>query len=455
MPVRSRAVLATAALAGALAAVPAAAPAADYRPGQVVVRYAPGLERSDRARVQRSTATMAARRDVIPRTRVLKIRDGSSVMEKVRELRQRPGVLSATPNYVARASAYIPNDPGTPDGPVGGWQQIQWNFMPNTGINAPDAWDNLIAAGRPGGSGVMVAVLDTGVAYRDFGKRFRRSPDLTRRIRRGYDFVDNDPYALDHNGHGTHVASTIAESVNNGIGLTGIAYGAQILPVRVLDRLGEGDSVAIAAGIRFAAKRGAHIINLSFEFSSTVTRSQIPDILSALRYAQRRNVLVIGASGNAANHAVAYPARASRVVSVGAVTEHSCQADYSNTGAKLDLSAPGGGADAIVADDPNCRPDDPPGRDIVQMTFAGSMRKFGLPRGYMGTSMAAPHVSATAALVIASGLLGRRPTPAQLERHLKQTADDLGKPGPDPRYGAGRVNAARATTPSGAALPPA
>ena len=422
MSTRSRAALLAALAAAAVAVVPAAAPAADYRAGEVVLRYA---------------------EDGDTKVRVVKTR--KTVRAKIADLRDDPGVVSATPNYIARASAYLPNDPGESGGPAGGWQQIQWNFMPGTGVNAPDAWQNLINIGRPGGAGVIVAVLDTGVAYRDKG-RFRRSPDFTTRLRKGYDFVDGDAYALDHNGHGTHVASTIAEAVDNGVGLTGLAYGATIMPVRVLNRLGEGDSVSISRGIRYAARRGAHIINLSFEFSSTVTASQIPDILDALRYARRKGALVVGASGNASGSAVAYPARASHVLSVGAVTEHNCQADYSNIGAGLDLTAPGGGADAEL-DEPNCRPDDPPGRDIVQMTFAGSVRRFGLPGGYMGTSMAAPHVSAIAALVIASGVIGPKPTPAQIESHLKRTATDLGKPGADPRYGHGKVDAAAATAP--------
>jgi serine protease len=453
MSARSRAALLFALAGASVAVAPAVAQAADYRPGEVVVRYAPGLGRDGRAAVQRATATSIARKVVVPRTRVLKIRDGSTVAEKIAELRRRPGVLSATPNPVARISGFIPNDPGAEGGPAGGWQSIQWNFMPGSGIDAPGAWEHLNNAGRPGGAGVLVAVLDTGVAYRNYG-RFVRSPDFTSRLRKGYDFVDNDAYPLDHNGHGTHVASTIAESVNNGIALTGIAYGARIMPVRVLDRLGEGDSVAISAGIRYAARHGAQIINLSFEFSSTVTASQIPDILDALRYARQRGVLVVGASGNAYRRTVAYPARANNVLSVGAVTEHNCQAEYSNTGSGLDIAAPGGGPDAAIQD-PNCKPDDPPGRDIIQMTFAGSIRRFGLPTGYMGTSMAAPHVSATAALVIASGVLGAKPTPAALERHLKATADDLGPAGPDARYGAGKVNAARATAPPAPPAPPA
>jgi serine protease len=231
------------------------------------------------------------------------------------------------------------------------------------------------------------------------------------------------------------------------VGVTGLAYGARIMPVRVLDRLGEGDSVAISEGIRFAARNGAQIINLSFEFGPRVTRSDIPDILAALRYARRKGVLVVGASGNAAARSVAYPARASEVLSVGATTQHLCVADYSNNGANLDLVAPGGGEDAAIPGDPDCRPAEAPGGNIFQMTFDGSSRRFGLPGEYMGTSMAAPHVSAAAALVIASGVIGANPSPAAIEARLKATARDLGPAGPDSRYGAGLLDAARAVSP--------
>jgi serine protease len=305
-----------------------------------------------------------------------------------------------------------------------------------------------------------VAVLDTGVAYSDRG-RFTRSPDLrTSRFVRGYDFVDGDRYPNDLNGHGTHVASTIAENVDNGIGVTGLAYGATIMPVRVLDRYGEGDSAAIARGIRFAVMRHVDIVNLSFEFDRSIGRGQIPDILDALRFARRRGVLVIAASGNSASRSIAYPARAHDVLSVGATTEHGCVAEYSNGGPTLDLVAPGGGPDAAIDGDANCHPTDQPGRDIVQMTFRRSNPHwFGLPGSYTGTSMAAPHVSATAALVIASGIIGPDPSPAAVEARLKITARDFGVPGPDDRYGAGLIDAAAATAPppppAPAAPPPA
>jgi serine protease len=358
---------------------------------------------------------------------------------------------------LAIAGSFHPNDPGR-SGQPGGWADDQWNFLPGTGVNAPAAWDNLIAEGRPGGKGVKVAVLDTGVAYEDRGP-FRRSPDLSRyRFAKGRDFCPHsgpngdpcdgeDAHPDDPNGHGTHVASTIAEATYNGIGETGLAYGATIMPVKVLDRNGFGDEQSIAEGLRYAVDHGAQVINLSFEFDSSIdSPSKVPLVASALRHAKLHGVLVVAAAGNAARTKLAYPAALSGVVAVGAVTEHGCLADYSDSGPGIDLVAPGGGNDAKRPGDPNCHPEIP-GRPIIQMTYTTSKRHFGLPTDYVGTSMAAPHVSATAALTIASGVLGTRPSPNALQRRLKATARDLGPPGIDPTYGAGIVDAGAATSP--------
>jgi serine protease len=351
----------------------------------------------------------------------------------------------------APARAWIPNDPGR-SGTPGGWQADQWNFMPGTGVDAPRAWDNLIAAGRPGGAGVKIAVLDSGVAD-------DRSPDLsTIHFTRGHDFcahTGHDEFACrgednrpeDDYGHGTHVASTIAETTNNGKGLTGLAYGATIIPVKVLNRYGEGDEDTIAKGLRYAADQGVQLINLSFEFgTSTNSASEIPRIAAAVRYARHKGALIVAAAGNDNVDEIAYPAALPGVVSVGAVTEHGCRAKYSDTGPGLDLVAPGGGDDAPLSDQPACRPTDDLA-SILQLSFTRKNKTFRYPSSYLGTSMAAPHVTATAALIIASGVLGPKPTASAIEQRLKATARDLGAPGPDPEYGAGMVDAGAATAP--------
>jgi serine protease len=296
---------------------------------------------------------------------------------------------------------------------------------------------------------VRIAVLDTGVAYRNLG-RFQRSPDFAgTKFVAPYDFVDRTPYPVDRNGHGTHVAGTIAEATDNELAVTGLAWGATIMPVRVLDSRGYGDATTIAKGIRYAVEHGAKVINMSLEFSTSVRQAEIPDITTALRYATKRGVVVVGSSGNEGEARIAYPARTSNVISVGATTDDGCLADFSNDGFGLDLVAPGGGDDADLSNDPNCHPGHH-GADIYQMTYTNSVTRFGLPSGYDGTSMAAPHVSAAAALVIASHVLGAKPTPSQIECRLKATARTLGIPGPNRVYGSGLVDAGAATS---AALP--
>jgi serine protease len=352
---------------------------------------------------------------------------------------------------LAHATAYVPNDPGRGTVP-GGWAAVQWNFTGPFGVGAPDAWQNLIAAGAPGGRGVIVAVLDTGVAYANHGA-YRISPDLkASSFVRGHDFVDHDSRPEDREGHGTHVASTIAEATNNGYGLAGLAYGARIMPVRVLDSHGEGDSTTIAEGVRWAVDHGAQVINMSLEFTDVVA-SEIPSLIKAMRYAYHRGVVIVAAAGNEAGHAIDYPARSPYAIAVGATTEHGCLSEFSNTGPGLDVVAPGGGSDAIESD-AGCRPDGAPGHDIYQVTYRSvASRSFGIPGGYEGTSMAVPHVAATAALVIASRVIGYRPSPAAIRDRLEATARDLGPTGYDHRYGWGLIDAATATAPGGPVAP--
>ncbi len=435
--------------------------AAGFEPREVIVGYR-----------SRAVATVAAHAEIRmgvrsagpppgPDARVLRLPAQESVSAAIARLRAEPGVAYADPDYMAHAAgAFYPNDPGRSHHPQG-WERMQWNMLPESGINAPEAWANLIADHRAGGRGVVVAVLDTGVAYRNW-HQFHESPDFKgTRFVSPYDFVDNTRYPLDRNGHGTFVAGVVAEATNNGFGLTGLAYGASVMPVRVLDAQGDGDEATIARGIRYAVEHHAQVINLSLEFPPDEVSSgnQIPEIVSALDYAHRRGVTVVGAAGNDETGQIAYPARAPYVISVGATTRDRCIANYSNGGSSLDLVAPGGGDDAIRSSDRDCQPERqlPP---IYQLTLTPPYwGRFGYPSYYIGTSMASPEVAGTAALVIASRVIGRRPSPSQILARLEQTATPLppgGQPGsppvprPNPTYGYGLLNAGAATARSAA-----
>ncbi len=408
----------------ALFVLPAAAGAAEAEPNQVVVQF-------------EDPATGAAPSVASADPVVLQV---ANVGKALAELRARDDVVYAVPNMIAHiaAGSYTPNDP---------WlARLQWNFIGPYGVGAQQAWANARAAGRPGGKGVTIAVLDTGVAYSN-RVPYKRSPDFTRgQFVAGWDFIGDDPYASDRNGHGTHVAGTIAEATNNKIALAGLAYGAKIMPVRVLDRNGQGNANDIADGIRFAVKKRAKLINLSLEFNSGVRASQINQLLGAISYARSRGVLVVGAAGNQGETAISYPAKAPGVMSVGATTEGGCLADFSNRDYDLDIVAPGGGSDSTATDEPRCRARGAR-RNIAQATFTGrSTSVFGIPKDYEGTSMAAPHVTAVAALVIATGVIGSNPPPGRLQSRLTSTARDLGQTGSDSFYGAGLLNAAAATS---------
>jgi serine protease len=438
---------ATALLAAAVPQAPASAavglsPARDFVPRQVVVKL-------EGQRAGRAVSVPA----------------GVGVRQAARALRLDPRVVYAAPNHIARASARtallspagIPNDSGPIDSPgePGSWVSLQWNFLPwegtatqllpvsPGGIDAIGAWQNLIAAKRPGAKGTVVAVLDTGVAYRALGGRFRRSPDFASgQFAKGYDFVAGDAVPLDENGHGTHIAGTIAEKTDNGIGLVGLAYRAKLMPVRVLDRHGAGQADDIARGIRFAVDNGADVINMSFNFGCG---KRVPGINEELRRAYRRGVVTVASIGNlGAETCVSPPSTGPRVIGVGGATEGGCLGAYSLTGKGIDVLAPGGGVPAPGCPSVWSRP-------IYQVTLkGGDTRRFGEPGNYVGTSMAAAHVSGLAAMVLASNVARpRRKGGAIVDwvaRRLRATARDLGQP--PARQGAGLIDAAAATDPA-------
>jgi serine protease len=403
---------------------------------------------------------------------------GAGVRRSAAALRRNQRVVYAQPNYFAHASATrnasssssyaIPNDPGTlesagePGVLPGGWVFKQWNFLPwesggavrlisPGGIDATAAWQRLEEVGRPGAEGVRIAVLDTGIAYRDLGSRFLRSPDFTAgQFSKGYDFVGKDNYPLDENGHGTHVAGTIAEKTNNGIGLTGLAYDAKLIPVRVLNRKGVGNAAVIAKGIRFAVSHHAQIINMSFNFECG---QKVPMVDEALREAYEHGVVTVASGGNLetvgpgrkeVKNCVSEPATGPRVIGVGGTTEGGCLGAYSLAGTAIDVVAPGGGEPIAGCPSVLARP-------IYQVTLKPhSTNEFAIPTDYQGTSMAAAHVSGVAAMVLASGVLGPQKSPKArvkaVSRRLRKTARSLGLPAT--QQGAGLIDAGAATDPA-------
>jgi serine protease len=395
---------------------------------------------------------------------------GVGVREATQRLRANPRVDYAVPNYIATASAVgagtdylVPNDSGSLEGVTtssssipGGWVARQWNFLPYEGvpevplttslggIDAPGAWHNLLTAGHPGAEGVTVAVIDSGISYRSYRAKervFRPSPDFVSwQFVPGYDFVEGDKLPLDENGHGTHVAGTIAERTNNGVGLTGLAYRAKLMPVRVLNRHGEGESTEIAKGIRFAVNHGAQVINMSFNFGCG---RRVPVVDQALNEAFMRGVITVASVGNLHSEScISEPATGPHVIGVGGSTEGGCLGDYSLSGPEVDLVAPGGG-DPI----PGCP--SVSSQPIYQLTLkARSTDEFGIPGNYVGTSMAAAHVSGVAAMVLASGVIttGANKPPylvKAMTKRLQKTARSLGLL--RLQQGAGLIDAAAAT----------
>jgi serine protease len=181
------------------------------------------------------------------------------------------------PNYIYRAFA-VPNDPE---------YSQQWNLR---SINVESAWDDTK------GSGVTVAVIDTGITP---------VPDLQNtKFVAGYDFVNDKVEALDDNGHGTHVAGTVAQSTNNSYGVAGIAYEANLMPLKVLSASGGGTVADIAESIRFAADNGADVINMSLGGGG---ESQL--MQEAIAYAHLKGVVIVAAAGNSTENSASYPAR--------------------------------------------------------------------------------------------------------------------------------------------------
>lgn len=404
-------------------------------------------------------------------------------------LRARGEVEYAQPAYRVRP-LFTPNDPYYKSSAT--FTPGQWN-LPLIGLES--AWDIQPQAG----STIVVAVLDTGLAYdnatitanipafRDeTGVRYPALGNVTipysaatqivspGRIVAPRDFIWDNNRPLDFDGHGTHVAGTIGQLTNDGQFTAGVAFNVKLMPVKVIDSFWDdllgapnfANDEVVARGIRYAADNGARIINMSL--GRTGPPNTAPAIEDAIRYAVSRGAFVVISSGNEfeeGNPREIYAEIASRVqgaVSVAAVDRHAetgdhqcrgssnspeCHAYYSSSGPWVELAAPGGSERGFGNG----------GRDglIWQQTFNFTFTdtfllppsEYHAPRfdvfavvGYIGTSMAAPHVSGVAAMAMQQGITD----PAAIEAALEKFAIDLGTPGRDDLYGYGLVDA-RAT----------
>ena len=378
-------------------------------------------------------------------------------------MRARPDVEYAQARYRNHAMAR-PND---------SLYGNQWNFP---AIDMERTWDI-----QPGASAdIIVAVLDSGMAFRSGAVRynsrfafrltpngplypalgtvdvpFAAAPELgatgSSRFVSPRDFIWNDDLPLDLDGHGTHVAGTIGQLTNNGSGTAGMAYNVRLMPVKVIQGLWdeifsspfEGTDDVVARGVRYAADNGANVINLSIGREEGGPATVVTD---AIRYAIGRGCFVVVASGNTRadgnqQNRLAQPAPdIPGMVAIGAVGRTLDLAFYSTTGPYVDsprpeaISAQGGVTAGILQQTLDL--------DLLE-TYARPVSQYGPPRAdafayeyFQGTSMAAPHVSGFAALLMQQGITN----PAAIEAAMKQFATDRGTTGRDDSFGFGLIN---------------
>jgi serine protease len=318
------------------------------------------------------------------------VKGDRALLDKLRASSLSQDVEAIEPNYIYRATV-APNDPQ---------YSRQWHLH---NIHAEQAWE------ENRGKGITVAVIDTGVS---------KVPDLAQtEFVAGYDFVNNKVNADDDNGHGTHVAGTVAQSTNNNYGVAGVAYEAKIMPLKVLAASGGGTISDIAEAIRFAADNKADVINMSLGGGG---ESQV--MKDAIEYAYNKGVVIVAAAGNENRDSASYPARYARVISVAAIDAQGEKAEFSNYGAGVDISAPGGGN----------------GSKIWQETI-DPQTNTPVVVGFQGTSMAAPHVAGVVALIKSTGVTAPDEVLAVLQQSVRKIDTD-----PQNYYGAGHLDAAAA-----------
>jgi serine protease len=399
-----------------------------YVPGEVVVQFRDAVRERDAAEMMREAGGVRARRSDFGFRYLLRLDAGFQIADALDRLRTMPGVEFAEPNGIVRAfqqrvGFFTPHDP---------FYTSQWHFKM---LDSERMWGI-----QKGDSSVAVAVLDSGIAYEDFGP-YRKAPDFGGTVfLQGRDLINGDDHANDDNFHGTHVASTIAEATDNNLGVAGLAFGCALMPVKVLDNDGVGSFFIVADGIDYAVnftlngQKPVKVINLSLggETSSNAVRQAVDRAVAA-------GVTVVAAAGNESTGRIAFPAALPNVIAVGAVDGRKVKAPYSNFGPELSVVAPGGdirrddtGPDGV----PDGRPD-----GVLQQTFdPDTAERTGRYDDFhyffvVGTSQATPHVAALAALLYRQGIT----QPAAIKSVIQTSAEDLGTPGRDDTFGHGLI----------------
>jgi thermitase len=287
-------------------------------------------------------------------------------------------VRYAEPNFTVTAQDTIPNDPAF---------MFQYALV---NIRAPQAWDM-----TTGSSAVTIAIIDSGVDL--------SHPELAPKLLPGYDFVNGDAIPQDDNGHGTHVAGIAAAASNNGLGMSGVSWGARILPVKVLNASNSGYYADVAKGIVWATDQGAQVINLSLGGGSPSETLE-----NAVNYAASRGVALVAAAGNTGG-SILYPARYPSVIAVANTNAANQRVASSAFGPQINLSAPGA--------------------NIYSLAIGGGYSYQG------GTSMSTPHVSGALALLLSVPGVGA----GQARAWLEASALDLDPPGWDIFTGSGLI----------------